>query len=187
MRTCIFVLMLTMASAAFAVESPQWATKDLRAGIIGTDTSHVPAFTGAFQSHPQWRVKVMAAFKGGSPDLPTSADITTGRWKDGRVGIYYGPPQNEKQPVIRIWGTEGATESAGSEGYDGLVQAIAQFFQTGRPPVDPAETIELCDLRLLRGQQVRAKGIGLVLGWCSTRPTDGKSVARVGGGSLSLW
>jgi hypothetical protein len=53
MRTCIFVLMLTMASAAFAVESPQWATKDLRAGIIGTDTSHVPAFTGAFQSHPQ--------------------------------------------------------------------------------------------------------------------------------------
>jgi hypothetical protein len=71
------------------------------------------------------------------------ADITTGRWKDGRVGIYYGPPKNEKQPVIRIWGTEGTTESAGSEGYDGLVQAIAQFFQTGRPPVDPAETIEL--------------------------------------------
>ena len=28
-------------------------------------------------------------------------------------------------------------------GYDGLVQAIAEFFQTGRPPVDVAETIEL--------------------------------------------
>ncbi|MDQ3348191.1 MAG: hypothetical protein M3545_09510, partial [Acidobacteriota bacterium] len=54
--------------------SPAWATRDLRAGIIGTDTSHVPAFTAAFASHPEWRIRVVAAFKGGSPDLPTSAD-----------------------------------------------------------------------------------------------------------------
>ena len=31
---------------------PAWATKDLRAGIIGTDTSHVPAFTAAVQQDP---------------------------------------------------------------------------------------------------------------------------------------
>jgi predicted dehydrogenase len=287
-----------MPYAAYAAGSPPWATKDLRAGIIGTDTSHVPAFTELFRSHPEWKIKVTAAYKAGSPDLPTSAnrvegfartihdkygvelvgsveellpkvdvillesvdgrphlaqaapvlkagkrlfidkplaanlddvrhivalsketgtpffsssstrfhpdiprlrtnpgvgkvvkvqgssslhnlefhpdlffygihgvealyavmgtgcvsvsrkldhgaDITTGKWKDGRVGVYYGVLGKEKVPMIRIWGTEGATDSAGPEEYAGLVRAIAEFFQTGRTPVDPAETIEV--------------------------------------------
>ena len=58
--------------------APAWATKDLRAGIIGTDTSHVPAFTKAFRDHPEWRIKVVAAFKGGSPDFPVSANRVDG-------------------------------------------------------------------------------------------------------------
>jgi predicted dehydrogenase len=58
--------------------APAWATRDLRAGIIGTDTSHVPAFTAAFAAHPEWRIKVVAAFKGGSPDLPISATRADG-------------------------------------------------------------------------------------------------------------
>jgi hypothetical protein len=298
----LFILILAMATtsatATAADKTPDWAQRDLRAGIIGTDTSHVPAFTGLFQSRPEWRIKVVAAYKGGSPDLPTSADrvekfaatiqekygveivdsieelldkvdvvllesvdgrphwaqaepvlksgkrlfidkplaasledarriaelskqtgtpffssssfrfhpditrlrenpgvgqvtkvqgsssfsklafhpdlffygihgvealyavmgtgcvsvsrkiedgadITTGRWKDGRVGVYHGVVKGEAQPAVRIWGSEGTTESAGSAGYEGLVRAIAEFFHTGRPPVDPAETIEL--------------------------------------------
>ena len=59
-------------------QSPAWATRDLRAGIIGTDTSHVPQFTATFQSHPEWRIKVVAAYKGGSPDLPISANRVEG-------------------------------------------------------------------------------------------------------------
>jgi hypothetical protein len=70
MKICALVLALNLASAVMAAEPPQWATKDLRAGIIGTDTSHVPAFTAMFRAHPEWRIKVVAAFKGGSPDLP---------------------------------------------------------------------------------------------------------------------
>ena len=58
--------------------APAWATKTLRAGIIGTDTSHVPAFTKAFRDHPEWRIKVVAAFKGGSPDFPISANRLEG-------------------------------------------------------------------------------------------------------------
>lgn len=300
----LWMLILTLSTAAItapataADKAPDWAQRDLRAGIIGTDTSHVPAFTGLFQSRPEWRIKVVAAFKGGSPDLPTSADrvekfaatiqekygveivdsidellgkvdvvllesvdgrphlaqaepvlkagkrlfidkplsaslddarriaelskqtgtpffssssfrfhpdvprlrdnpgvgkvtkvqgsssfsklafhpdlffygihgvdalyavmgtgcvsvsrkvedgadITTGRWKDGRVGVYHGVVKGEPQPALRIWGSEGTAESAGSAGYEGLVRAMAEFFHTGRPPVDPAETIEL--------------------------------------------
>jgi predicted dehydrogenase len=302
------VLAIPYGAAPVEVRSPNqepalsrvpWAVTDLRAGIIGTDTSHVPAFTAAFQSHPEWRIKVVAAFKGGSPDLPTSAnrlegfaktiqdkhgveivdtidallakvdvvllesvdgrphlaqvtpvlkagkrvfidkplaaslddvhkivqlskqtgtpffstssarfhtdiarlradagvgkvtrvestytvntldhhpdlyyygihgvealyavmgtgcvsvsrkiegdaDITTGKWKDGRVGVFHGLLKaGEKAPLIRIWGDRGTIESSGPEGYDGLVRAIAEFFQTGRPPFDPAETIEV--------------------------------------------
>src|SRR5215207_1276535 len=68
-----------LAALALAQTAPAarpasaWATRDLRAGIIGTDTSHVPAFTKAFRDHPEWRIKVVAAFKGGSPDFPASA------------------------------------------------------------------------------------------------------------------
>jgi predicted dehydrogenase len=282
-----------------AAASPRWATRDLRAGIIGTDTSHVPAFTAAFASHPEWRIKVVAAFKGGSPDLPTSAnrvegfartiqekhgveivdsipallakvdvvllesvdgrphlaqatpvlkagkrvfidkplaaslddarrivqlaretgtpffsssssrfyadiprlrdqhgvgkvtrvqasytlsklefhpdlyfygihgvealyavmgtgcvsvsrkvdgntDVTTGKWKDGRVGVFHGLVKGgEKLPLIRMWGEKGTTEASGPGGYDGLITAIAEFFQTGRPPVEAAETLEI--------------------------------------------
>ncbi len=277
---------------------PAWATKNLRAGIIGTDTSHVPAFTAAFESHPEWKIKVVAAFKGGSPDLPISADrlekfastirdkhgveivdsidallkkvdvvllesvdgrphlaqvtpvlkarkrvfvdkplaasledarrilqisketgtplfstssarfhsdiarlrdnpgvgsvtkvqasytlsplafhpdlyyygihgvealyavmgtgcvavsrktegntdISTCKWKDGRVGVYYGLKSGEKRPMLQVWGDKGTTESSGPEGYDGLVKAIAEFFHTGRQPFDQAQTLEV--------------------------------------------
>jgi hypothetical protein len=298
MKICALLLAFAAPLTARAAEPPSWATKDLRAGIVGTDTSHVPAFTALFRSHPEWKIKVTAAFKAGSPDLPTSADrvkvfaktihdkygvelvgsieellpkvdvvllesvdgrphlaqatpvlkagkrlfidkplaadlddarrivqlaketgtpfftsssyrfhpdiprlrknpgvgkvlkvqgssplnklehhsdlyfygvhgvealyavmgrgcvsvsrkieggadITSGKWSDGRVGVYYGILAKEKLPVIRVWGTEGTTDSAGPDDYKGLARAIAEFFQTGLAPVDPAETIEL--------------------------------------------
>jgi len=280
-------------------QSPAWATKDLRAGIIGTDTSHVPAFTNFLnKTHPEWRIKVVAAFKAGSPDLPTSADrlegfaktiqekhgveivdsleallakvdvvllesvdgrphlaqatavmkagkplfidkplaasledaraivklsqetgtpffssssyrfhpdiprlrdnpgvgkvtkvqgsspfsklthhpdlffygihgveglyavmgpgcvsvsrkiddnadITTGKWKDGRIGVYHGVKKGEKQPAVRVWGEQGTTDIKGTAGYEGMVRAIAEFFHTRKPPIDPAETLEI--------------------------------------------
>ena len=78
-----------------------------------------------------------------SRKIDANSDVTTGRWKDGRLGVYYGPLKGEKPPMIRVWGEAGTTDSAGEEGYDGLVRAIAEFFQTGRPPVDAAETLEI--------------------------------------------
>lgn len=52
--------------------------KPIRAGIIGVDTSHSIAFTKAFQDPKATadvkRVKLVAAFPGGSADIPSSAD-----------------------------------------------------------------------------------------------------------------
>jgi hypothetical protein len=50
---------------------------DLRLGIIGTDTSHVTAFSNVFNnpSHPDHipGARIVAAYKGGSPDVESSA------------------------------------------------------------------------------------------------------------------
>lgn len=287
-------------SAQSAPEVPAWATKELRAGIIGTDTSHVPAFVKTFHSHPEWKVRIVAAFKGGSPDLPLSAnrvegfaktiqeqgveivdsieallakvdvvlltsvdgrthvsqvapvlkagkrvfidkplaasledarqiaalsagtgtpffsassirfhpqipdlkkntsvgkvtrveatyvlnplefhpdlffygihgvealyavmgtgcamlsrkiegdvDVTSCTWKDGRVGVYRGIPKADpKQPLIRIVGEKGSLETSGAVNYEPLDRAIAEFFHTGRRPVETAETLEVIE------------------------------------------
>ncbi|MBI1896974.1 MAG: Gfo/Idh/MocA family oxidoreductase [Acidobacteria bacterium] len=62
-------LLLSCAAAAGA---------DLRLGIVGADTSHVIAFTRTLNdpSAPEHvaGARVVAAFKGGSPDLPSSRD-----------------------------------------------------------------------------------------------------------------
>jgi len=54
---------------AFACVLP---AADLRIGIVGTDTSHVPAFTKMLHEEALG-AKVVAAWKGGSKDLPQSA------------------------------------------------------------------------------------------------------------------
>ena len=293
------LLAAVLAFAAFQStrESPAWAVKELRAGIIGTDTSHVPQFVRMFHAHPEWKVKVVAAFKGGSPDLPLSAtrvdgfaktihgdgveivdsidallskvdvvlltsvdgrphlaqaapvfkagkplfidkplaaslddvrsivalstqthtpffsassarfhrdipglrdapresiqtvdatyllqplqfhpdlfyygihgiealyavmgtgcttlsrrqegevDVTTCTWRDGRVGRFRGLPKADSaQPLIRMTGTNGTVETRGAADNEGIVAAIAEFFHTGRPPVDVTQTVEV--------------------------------------------
>ncbi len=298
--TKAFFTFLTCLAAVLghAADKPEWATMDIRAGIIGTDTSHVPAFTAGFHKHPEWRIRVVAAYKGGSPDLPVSAnrvekfaaeirdehgveivdsieallakvdvvllesvdgrphleqarpvlkagkrlfidkplaasladareivrvsretgtpfftcscsrfmdevqamktredlgairkvqgssplnalkghpdlyfygihgiealyavmgpgcvrvsrklegntDITTGAWSDGRIGIYRGVKKGNYKPILKVWGEKGGAETKAGFSYDGLLEAMAEFFQTGRPPIDPAETVEI--------------------------------------------
>jgi hypothetical protein len=50
---------------------------DLRVGIIGTDTSHVPAFTKMLNEESVG-ARVVAAYKGGSKDVPQSATRVDG-------------------------------------------------------------------------------------------------------------
>jgi hypothetical protein len=71
-------------SAAAAAEP----TKPLRAGIIGLDTSHAPAFTqllnGPEATGELAGVKIVAAYPGGSPDIPSSRDRVAGYTRDLR-------------------------------------------------------------------------------------------------------
>jgi predicted dehydrogenase len=100
----MLLLAFTAPLAAYGVESPSWATKEMRAGIIGTDTSHVPAFTELFRAHPEWKIKVTAAFKGGSPDLPTSANRVEGFAKTihGKYGVELVGSIEELLPKVDV-------------------------------------------------------------------------------------
>jgi predicted dehydrogenase len=61
---------------AVVLVAPSALASDLRLGLIGTDTSHVIAFTRAFNGPPGpdhvEGARVVAAFKGGSPDVEAS-------------------------------------------------------------------------------------------------------------------
>jgi hypothetical protein len=304
---CVSTLVVVLAASTLAAQrptggqagaSPAWAVKELRAGIIGTDTSHVPQFAKIFASHPEWKIRIVAAFKGGSPDFPLSAtridgfaktiqdehkvrmvdsieallkevdvvfltsvdgrphlaqvtpvlearkrvfidkplaaslsdvlkivalskktgtpffsassvrfhpdlaamkkpasakgatvratyllnkvpfhpdlyyygihgvealfevmgrgcvsvtrkmeeeaDVTTCTWKDGRTGVYHGLAKADPSlPLMTVSGPGGTTSTKGTGGSEELAEAIAEFFHTGKSPVDAAETIEV--------------------------------------------
>lgn len=72
---------LTLGLLAFTAVCSASAA-ELRIGMIGLDTSHVPAFTDIL-NNPQNKAhvpgaKVVAAFKGGSPDIASSRDRVEG-------------------------------------------------------------------------------------------------------------
>ena len=303
--TFLTIAVLAGATVATAAErkSPDWATRDIRAGLVGCDTSHAVAFPSILNSHPEWRVRVVAAFPEGSKDMPgpsmgrlpkfverlekskieivgsmdellkkvdavmiesvdgrphlrqarpalkagkpvfidkpftagladareivrlskatgvpffssscsrfqpeiaklrrpkgigkvtkaqgsgplsfeshhpdlfwygihgvealytmmgrgcvsvtykveKDVETTTGRWADGRVGIFRGVKKGKYQPIAKVWGTEGEAESKGGFNYNGLCEAIAKFFQTGKAPIDPLETLEIVEFMI---------------------------------------
>ena len=81
-----FFLMIGFAEAGEAKRGEP--SKPLRAGIIGLDTSHVVAFTqflNAARPRPGLEgVRVVAAYPGGSLDIPTSRDRVAGYTKELR-------------------------------------------------------------------------------------------------------
>lgn len=74
MKTAIFLFLLALM--LFAVPSAQAQDKTIKIGIIGLDTSHVPAFTRIFNNPKNEGdlagFKVVAGYRGGSNDIPAS-------------------------------------------------------------------------------------------------------------------
>ena len=73
---------LLALTALLAVIAQNLTAADLRIGMIGLDTSHVPAFTEILNNPDNKKhvpgAKVVAAFKGGSPDIESSASRVDG-------------------------------------------------------------------------------------------------------------
>jgi len=63
----------------------------------------------------------------------------TGFWKGNRFGVF----RERKGYGGEAFGEKGRAEVGRYDGYAPLVAEVIKFFQTGKPPVDPRETIEL--------------------------------------------
>jgi predicted dehydrogenase len=81
MRNVTWAVLLGLALVTSA-ERAQGEDKVLKAGVIGLDTSHAPAFArllnGPEATGDLAGVRVVAAFPGGSSDIPPSADRVKG-------------------------------------------------------------------------------------------------------------
>ncbi|MBM3953381.1 MAG: gfo/Idh/MocA family oxidoreductase [Planctomycetes bacterium] len=70
-------------------------------------------------------------------------DAATGLWDDGRIGTFRGIRRGSAGYGGTAFGMKGSTPVGAFDGYRPLLVAIMEFFASGVPPVDPAETLEL--------------------------------------------
>jgi predicted dehydrogenase len=70
-------------------------------------------------------------------------DVVTGVWSDGRVGVLHGLRNGKTPHQVTVFGSDGVAVQNGGGSYVPLVQEIVKFFETGKPPVDSAETLEM--------------------------------------------
>ncbi|RMF37820.1 MAG: gfo/Idh/MocA family oxidoreductase [Planctomycetota bacterium] len=80
---CILAALLAVVLSPLVLgQDARQQENPIRIGIIGLDTSHAPAFTKLINeargSGPLANMRVVAAFPGGSPDLPSSRDRVAG-------------------------------------------------------------------------------------------------------------
>jgi hypothetical protein len=70
------------------------------------------------------------------------ADVVVGRWQDGRIGVFRGFRKGSTPSVAHVYCEKGSYDVKYGD-YKGLVEAIVEFFKTGKPPVSPEETLEI--------------------------------------------
>ena len=85
-------------------------------------------------------------------------ELVTGVWEGGRMGTFRGIRSGKSGYGGTAFGEKGIAEAGGFDGYRPLVVAIADFFATGEPPVEPAETIELFAFMEAADESVRRGG-----------------------------
>ena len=91
-----------------------------------------------------------------------SGDTVTGKWKDGRIGTMRGLIQGKQDYGAVAFGQKAtlATPLPMKVDYRPLLVEIIKFFQTGVPPIQPEETLEImafmeaADLSKARGGAV---------------------------------
>jgi predicted dehydrogenase len=89
----------------------------------------------------------------------TDFESVTGVWGDGRVGTFRGIRRGAGGFGGVAFGTKGTAALDGFDGYRPLVVEIVNFFRTGRPPVDPQETLDLYAFMEAADESLRQGGV----------------------------
>jgi hypothetical protein len=73
-----------------------------------------------------------------------NSDDIVGRWKDGRLGsVRTLRPYGDMGAVVFRPETVVQSDHSMEDGYRPLLVEIVKFFETGKPPVTPEETLEI--------------------------------------------
>lgn len=72
-----------------------------------------------------------------------NTDIVVGTWADGRTGTFRGTRTGKHDYGGTVYTNSGPQTLGPYGGYNPLLKAIIQFFETGQPPVKPEETLEI--------------------------------------------
>lgn len=70
-------------------------------------------------------------------------DVVVGVWQDGRIGTFRGTRSGRQEFGGNAFGVKGVAQLGGYSGYQGLLKKIVEYFDTGIPPVDKLETLEI--------------------------------------------
>ena len=174
-------MLLPLLAAALLLgtflSAPRAADLDvLKAGIIGLDTSHVVAFTELLND-PEGRtatlagVRVVAAYPGGSPDVPASRDRVEGFTKHAARQVPASRSSTRSTPCWRRWtsccwraSTAGRTWSRSSRSSRRASRSSSTSRSPARWPT-PSRSIDLaketdtpCLLQLVAALQPRHPG-----------------------------
>lgn len=112
-------------------------------GIHGVETLYAVMGTGC--------KTVQRTFQ---PDM----EVVVGTWEDGRIGTFRGLRSGKTGYGGTAFGTEGIIELGPYGGYRPLLVEIVNFFNTGKPPIDPKETIELFAFMEAASESSKKKG-----------------------------
>jgi len=85
-------------------------------------------------------------------------DIAIGTWDDGRVGTFRGTRTGKHTYGGIIHGEKGDVCLGEFGGYGSLLSEIITFFETGKVPVNPADTIEICAFMEAADESKRQNG-----------------------------
>lgn len=90
-------------------------------------------------------------------------DLVVGVWEDGRVGTFRGIRTGGWDSGGTIFGENGVMSLGDSGGYKPLLIEIVKFFQTGKPPVSPEETLEMLAFMEAADESKRMEGASVNL------------------------
>jgi predicted dehydrogenase len=72
-----------------------------------------------------------------------NTDIVVGNWQDGRVGTFRGTRTGKHEYGGTVFTTNGNVVLGPYAGYEPLLVDIINYFETGKVPVSPEETLEI--------------------------------------------
>lgn len=73
----------------------------------------------------------------------SSADVVTGIWEDGRIGVFSGLRTGKSDFGGTCFCENEVVQLGPYTGYEPLLKEIIQFFKTGIAPVSPTETLQI--------------------------------------------